>query len=103
MRAPEARILVSSRDHARAPYGWTDIELSREHLSIGLEREPSRTDPCSSRTRPAWLMLGLGSGILGMISTMVPLVQHGLPVLRRTQGFRWDRSEPSRAASAGGR
>ena len=31
MRAPEARILVSSRDHARAPYGWTDIELSREH------------------------------------------------------------------------
>ena len=29
MHLLEARILISSRDHARAPHGWTVIELEQ--------------------------------------------------------------------------
>ena len=74
MHVLEARILGSSRDHARAPHGWTVIELSQSTASVGRFREPSRTDPGSSLTRPAWEMLGLRSGILGVLPTMLPLV-----------------------------
>ena len=74
MHVLEAHILGSSRDHARAPHGWTVIELSQSTASVGRFRELSRTDPCVSLTRPAWVMLGLRSGILGVISTMLPLV-----------------------------
>ena len=74
MHAPEAHILISSRDHARASHGWTVIELSQSTASVACVREPSRTDPCVSHTRPAWEMLGLGPGISAIASTMVPLV-----------------------------
>ena len=74
MRAPEAHVLISSRDHARAPHGWTVIDLSQSTASVARVREPSRTDPCVLLTRPAWVMLGLGPGISGMISTMMPMV-----------------------------
>jgi hypothetical protein len=103
MCAPEICILSSSTDPARVPHGRTVIELSQSTASVTHFREPSRTDPCSSRTRPAWLMLGLRPGMSGTFSTMVPLVQHGLPGLRRTQGLRCECSEPSRAASVGDR
>ena len=103
MRAPEAHILISSRDHARAPHGWTVIELSQSTASVACVREPSRTDPFVSLTRPSWEMLGLGPGISSTASTMVPSVYHELPGKRRAEGLRCDRSEPSRAASAGDR
>ena len=74
MHLLEARILGSSRDHARAPHGWTVIELSREHRSVRHGKEPYSTDPGSLLTRPAWEMLGLGPGILGVIPTIQPLV-----------------------------
>ena len=74
MHVLEARILGSSTDHARAPHGWTVIELSQSTASVGRFREPSRTDPCVSLTRPAWVMVGLRSGISDVISTMLPLV-----------------------------
>ena len=74
MHGLEAYILGSSRYHARAPHGWTVIELSQSTASVGRFREPSRTDPCVSRKWPAWVMLGLRSGISDMISTMLPLV-----------------------------
>ena len=74
MHVLEARILGSSTDHARAPHGWTVIELSQSTASVGRFREPSRTDPGSSLTRPAWEMLGLGPGISGVIPTIQPLV-----------------------------
>ena len=74
MHVLEARILGSSTDHARAPHGWTVIELSQSTASVGRFREPSRTDPCVSRKWPAWVMLGLRSGISDIISTMLPLV-----------------------------
>ena len=45
MHALEARILGSSTDFARPSHGWTVIELSREHLLVGRDREPHRTDP----------------------------------------------------------
>ena len=74
MRLPEAHILISSRDHARAPHGWTVIELSQSTASVARVREPSRTDPCVSHTRQAWEIIGLRPGISGTVSTIVPLV-----------------------------
>ena len=74
MHVLEAYILGSSIDLARPSHGWTVIELSQSTASVGRFREPSRTDPGSSLTRPAWEMLGLGPGILGVIPTIQPLV-----------------------------
>ena len=74
MHVLEAYILGSSIDLARPSHGWTVIELSREHRSVRHGKEPHSTDPGSSRMRPAWEMLGLGPGILGVISTILPLV-----------------------------
>ena len=74
MHVLEAYILGSSIDLARPSHGWTVIELSREHRSVGHSKEPHHTDPCVSRKRPAWEMLGLGPGISRVISTMKPLV-----------------------------
>ena len=74
MHVLEAYILGSSTDLARPSHGWTVIELSREHRSVRHGKEPHSTDPGSSRKWPAWEMLGLGPGILGVISTMQPLV-----------------------------
>ena len=74
MHVLEAYILGSSTDLARPSHGWTVIELSREHRSVRHGKEPHSTNPGSSRMRPAWEMLGLGPGILGVISTMQPLV-----------------------------
>ena len=65
---------LEHRPRARPSHGWTVIELSREHRSVRHGKEPHSTDPCVSLTRPAWEMLGLGPGILGVISTMQPLV-----------------------------
>ena len=74
MHVLEAYILGSSIDLARPSHGWTVIELSQSTASVGRFREPSRTDPCVSLTRPAWVMVGLRSGISDVISTMLPLV-----------------------------
>ena len=74
MHVLEAYILGSSIDLARPSHGWTVIELSGEHRSVGHGKEPHRTDPCVSCKRPAWEMLGLGPGILGVLPTIQPLV-----------------------------
>lgn len=99
MRVLERCTLGLSRDVLCAPCGWAEVEPSESTTSVGRGRELFRTDMCSSRMRPAWKMLGLGPGISGAVSTMVPLVKHELPGLRRMQRVRCERPERSREAS----
>ena len=77
-----------SRKADSAPSGRTEIELSQSTVSSSATE--SRLDPpmCRSTVRPAWEMLGLGSGILRTTSTLVPLVLYEMAVMVSMQRLR---------------